>query len=591
MGGARTVVLAGLCLVAAGVPLAFSVGLASTFTLPKLVLLTAGLLIAAVGLLLSPPGALKATPLDRPLGLCAVVLTICTLTSQDRLLSLLGRYDSYAYGLWGLLLLACVYYIAAGLSEDDRARVLRVSLLVGGVVGAYALVQVTGHELFAGIGKMPTGRAVSTLGSPVDLGAFLATLAPLGFYWALSRAGERLFGAAMLLLIVGGLVASVARAAWLGAGLGCASYLVFAYRERMPGLKRLSWKTLAAAGALVVCVSVGGLSVRAKRQADLSRIEVWKTAWHVFLAHPALGTGLDTFEQDFRRSRTDEFIRLMDVARFQAYAHNDALQVLATTGLLGAAAYLYLLFAFLPAAKRALDGPEDALLEAALCAGLLGVFINVKFNPVALEVLMQISLLTGLLLSRQGRALGPAGQKAAVAGLFLLSAVSVLGALRMTQADRQIRLGQRYLKLNRPELATAPFERAMSLNPCEGAYPRQFINELGDRINASKDVAVRLRLLESGTEAGRKAVACHPSEVNSHYMYGMAALMKGQLGLPEGLPLAAREFDAALELDPKFTPLLQSRLDVATRMGDTAKAAEIKTRIEALDSLVKPLAR
>ena len=462
---------------------------------------------------------------------------------------------------------------------------LRACLLVGGVVGAYALVQFSGRELFEGIGKMPTGRAVSTLGSPVDLGAFLATLLPLGLYWTLSRPGERLFGAVMFLLVAGGLAASVARAAWLGAGLGCAGYLVFAFRERLPGLKRLSWRTLAVAGALVVCVGVGGLSVRAKRQSDLSRIEVWKTAGHVFLAHPALGTGLDTFEQDFRRSRTDEFIRLLDYHRFQAYAHNDVLQVLATTGLLGAAAYLYLLVAFLPAAKGALDGSEDALLEAALCAGLLGVFVNVKFNPVALEVLMQTSLLTGLLLSRRGRDLGPVGHKAATAGLFLLAAVSVFGALRMAAADRQIRLGQAYLKLNRPDLATAPMERAMSLNPCEPAYARQYLNELGDRINASKDVAVRLKLLESGTEAGRRSVLCHPTDVNAHYIYGTAALMKGQLGLPEGLPLAAREFDAALELDPKFTPILQGGLDVANRMGDAAKAAEIRARIQALHAL------
>jgi hypothetical protein len=417
----------------------------------------------------------------------------------------------------------------------------------------------------------------------VDLGAYLAALLPLALYWAL-KGGERTLGWAFLLSISAGLFATLSRGALLGAAAGCALYLALesGWRELRA---KLRWLLPGLAAAAVLGFVGLRLSSRQVRVADAARPEVWKTAWRVFLDHPWIGTGPDTFEQDFRRYRSEAFIHVMGTQSLQAYAHNDVLQALATTGLAGTAAYAALLAALCLAAKKGLEEASRRPQAAALCGGLAALFVVLKFDPVSLEVLTTAAVISGMLC-----ALPSAGEKpppwrrAILAGSLLISAGSAAYALRLVRADIAVKSAARLSAVS-PENAALLLRKGIKINPCESSYRVLYVNLLSERVNAAPGPASRKNLLSDPDALAPEA--CHPNDVAPHYILGIVSLMQAQAGMSGLLPRAAQELDAAIALDPNFLPMLKSRLDVAAMMDDKPAAEALSGRIRRLAELQK----
>ncbi len=76
-----------------------------------------------------------------------------------------------------------------------------------------------------------------------------------------------------------------------------------------------------------------------QEEASLNRIEAWRGAWMIFLQHPVTGTGLDTFATHFPA------VRSFATDKVWTHAHNDFLQFLSETGLIGAALAVWVLAA------------------------------------------------------------------------------------------------------------------------------------------------------------------------------------------------------------------------------------------------------
>ncbi len=569
-----------------------SQGAVAAFTLPKLVLLAFAVLTAASGALLSlRSGAVvpKRTALDLPLLAAAAALAVSTYHSQDRLLSLLGMYNYYAYSLWAMGLCAGLYYLAAWTDEESRLSILRFCLAASAAVGFYGALQVLRLDPFLGEGVLMGGRATSTLGSPISLGAYLALALPLGLHWSL-EGRERTFGCLCAAALAAGLLASVARGAWLGAAAGALAYAFWTGRLDALRADRKRRNAVIAAALLLAALAAGAVYSRLKysdKGVESTRMEIWRTAWSVFRGHPYAGTGPDTFELGFRSHKSAVHVRKSRSSmEYQAHAHNDILQALATTGLLGAAAYLAVLFGLLRAAAGALADPARRPWAAALCGGLLALFLNMKFNPVPLEVLALASLFAGLL-CRPASAQGPAawGGKAAAALLAAAALVSAGGAARLLAADRHVKAAQVLVAKGLPQPALRRFQDGLRLNRCEMSYHIAFVNYLSVQAAASRDLGVQRQLLELAAGSGAQAVACHPQMSLSHYSLGVAALMQARSGLTERLAVAERELDAAIERDPRMDSLLRTRLDTALLRGEPAQIQGFQRRLDELQAL------
>ncbi|MFI5350953.1 MAG: O-antigen ligase family protein [Elusimicrobiota bacterium] len=558
MRRAYSAVDAGFFLMVVLVPLAWTNVFAAEFTLAKFVTLNAALCLAAWGAALRPEAlAAGPTAFDAPLLAGLFVACLSAAASSDPSTNLLGRYDSWAYGLWSLALLAGVVQLAARSARGRESVRAGWMIWTAAIVGGYGVLQKCGIDPVLHIHSLPGGRAVSLLGSPVDLGALLALVWPLSL-WRLDS-DRRPRSALAAILVAGGLIACGSRGAWLGAGAGAAAYWLMSRRRPGEALRPSLGVPLAAVAGGIAWSFRPGASV-----VDAARREVWKTALTAFVHHPWLGVGPDGFEDAFRRLRTANYAALMTAQHNQAYPHNDLLHVLASLGLLGAAVYAWLLGALAKAARRALEPETSRPLAAALAAGVLALWVNLEFNPVALEVLVFAAIASGLLVSLGFPAEAPSRlPRPLYLAAGALATISLFYALGLARADAEYKRAAAAQASGSFAAARPLFARARKAAPCELSYILAEVNSLGDWINASHEVDDRLSLLALAEADGREAVSCHPRQVNAHYISGAAARMHYDLGFKDQLGVAASEFDAALALDPMFEPLIAARRDVA----------------------------
>lgn len=528
------------------------------FTLAKLLTLNAALAIAACGAAAVPQAiAGGRTVLDFPLAAGLILLCVSAAFSDDPFTSFRGRYDSYAYGVWGLALVAAASQLAARGARGREDGALRWLGWSAAAVGGYAILQKLGIDPVFQVKQLPTGnRAVSTLGSPVDLGAMLALLWPLTLRRVDAERGA--FPLLLAVLVAGGLLASGSRGAMVAAAAGTACYWLLSRREPRASLPR-SLGAAALAAALVL-----GWSFRSSASVrDLARVEVWKTALAAFRIRPWLGWGPDGFEDAFKILRSDLFVELLGSGTYQAYAHNDLLHVLSGTGLLGAAAYAWLLVSLGLAAKRALQSKQSRGRAAALFSGLLALWVNLALNPVALEVLVLAAVCAGLLVSLPAAPEARAPARFPLTVLAALAAASLVHAFVLARADAAYKRGAKAQAAGSFAAARAEIARARRAAPCELDYITGEVNALGDWINATRDVPERLSLLALGDAAAGAALSCHPRKSMSHYVAASVSRMHADLGFKDRLPQAVGEFDRALALDPKFEPLRNARRDAA----------------------------
>jgi O-antigen ligase len=519
--------LIGLCLVAA-CPLGWSRLFAAEYTLPKLLLLCIGLCVTAAGLIRSP-GVPRPAVMGKPLLAFGLALATSLAFSMDKRLSLLGRYNAYENGLLALSLYAAVYLAASWCAdEENRRKLLRWSLGVASLASAYGVLQAFGREPFTLSDELPAGRVVSTLGSPVDLGAYLALLFPIS-----------LRSIPALLAISAGLIATGSRGAWLAAAAGAGLYLL------LTGGRSRKANAALLAGAVLLALFAGyRLRSRPTSASDRARIEAWSTGLQVLREHPWLGTGPDTFGLEFRRRKSPGFVAVLGAQTHHAHAHNDVVEALATTGLFGAAAYLLLVALWSWHAWK----PAPALVGS-----LLALFISMKFNPISFEVMAQGALLAGLALPAAGKE--ARRWRAPAFAIFALAAMAAVSWLSV--ADLHTQKGREALGRGHVQAALQEFRKALRLNPCELKYRILHVNTLMDLIRPSPRSSPLL--LSEALDSGREAERCHPKDFNGPYIRGYAALVNSQAGVKDALPEAREALDRALALDPVFPSLLLLR--------------------------------
>jgi O-antigen ligase len=222
---------------------------------------------------------------------------------------------------------------------------------------------------FAGYLLMPIGLA---------LGATAENLAELQRAWTRRRVGWLALGdpvgsavvrrGAEAMVLIVGLVAAASRGAFVGFVF---LLLVFAALTRR--------KLLLAGIAAVALLGVGWIGLDAiiqgfgTRGLEGSRLALWRDALRMFPDFPLFGLGWNAFGTAYYRYQT--FWRPYF---FQA-AHNEYLDLLLTTGLVGAALALWALAELLP---RLLARARLSPADAGLVAGLAGLACHnlVDFN-------------------------------------------------------------------------------------------------------------------------------------------------------------------------------------------------------------------
>jgi O-antigen ligase len=315
---------------------------------------------------------------------------VSTLTSMSPRTSLLGDHESFG-GLGTVLSYGVVFFATRRLHRNasDAGWLLVAPVAASAAATAWALIQAAGRDPVAWTRLSAFGgslRPFGTLGHSTILASYLAMAFPLAATFAAlalqrgRRSPAAVFALAAILSAVL-VVLSLSRAGWLALVAAGLVLLLADFSGRARGSVGV---TAALAGAslgatiLYLALPAGepmldAIFERLRQLTEASaRVEIWRASASIFLANPIFGSGLDTFGLAFPPLRSVAYAYASaEWGLTPRRAHNEALHVLATQGLLGAAAALMLLRGFAIAALRALRraATEEKRILGAMLAG------------------------------------------------------------------------------------------------------------------------------------------------------------------------------------------------------------------------------
>ncbi|HET9050486.1 MAG TPA: O-antigen ligase family protein, partial [Candidatus Dormibacteraeota bacterium] len=281
-----------------------------------------------------------------------------------------------------------------------------------------------------------------------------------------------------------------------------------------------------------------------------TRIHIWRDTLALVASRPITGYGPDSFGLEFPRFATGDWTpdSVLDKA------HSDVLQVAATQGVVGAAAYLWLLGATTLMLWRQRRRPECAALLGAFVAYELTVQLNFSYLPSAAPfwIFLAAAAVAASPDRRYRRELPAVPRRAVAAG-----ACTALAAIGYPAVVQPFRADATYLAalgaaIDRPQDASADTAVARDEAPWEAAYAAEAGN-LAEGLDAADQPAPDARWAaarDAYTMADR--LGCADPAVFRHL-----ALADLRLGL-EGEALAAARRAVALDrFDGGNTALLR----------------------------------
>ncbi len=591
----------------------FSARTTEAFELPKTAVVRGVGLVLAVGIVAtgcaSPDrrrwlwGALRALTSDAVslgVALSLAVATLSTVTSVSPRTSLLGAQGSFA-GLFTMAAFAVIFFATRSLcrSGDAACGVLSGAVLGVGLAIAYGVVQLAGLDPLRWEGPIVFGgvpRVFSTQGHPNSFAQLLVVGAPAVALFFARAARARRYGEAALLGLMGiGIVGltglTLSRAGVLALATAALVLLWGGWRAGAParsgvlavaGLGACSLVALAVAmtsdlgaGFRAMADRVGGSTGSAGP--ELRRF-LWAGAWGAFRDHPFLGAGVDCLSLVFGRYRTAAAWSA-EWGETPLKAHAQALEVLATRGLLGGAAALVLSFGVCRAGVRAVAAKDrDGELSVAALAGLAAFLVHISFHfPTAAGTSLAVTFAAILCGRGETRPLPePAPARlttgAWIATVAVLSALSYGLILVPLRADVFAQAGTVALRTD-PRRAVALAREAVRLDRSRDVLWLRLAAALQADGLAEHEAAKRRALLEEARQVAEHGVGLVPvSAYNQAHLGTLLADLER-----EAPPLASRReveraFAAAQALDPNNADILMAAADAALAAGDLDRA-------------------
>jgi putative inorganic carbon (hco3(-)) transporter len=211
---------------------------------------------------------------------------------------------------------------------------------------------------------------------------------------------------------------------------------------------------------------------------------VWEGSLNIWKRYPLFGSGVETFAYSYYQDRPLAHNNVSEWDFLYNKAHNEFLNFLATTGVVGLATYSALLGWFGIVILRTLFSNSSAysLQEKQILVGLLSGIIALTvsnffgFSTVPVSVLLFLCLAIAAIIKDNSpeevaHRLPISGtQKAIVGGIFLIGGWLVLRVLNMWTADHNYYLGKSYLEAGYTVQGVTYLQTAVKDVPTEALY-------------------------------------------------------------------------------------------------------------------------
>ena len=460
----------------------------------------------ALGVVLRRRFVLYRSPLDIPLLIYALALAVSTALSTNVPRSLWGRYATPAGAFIPIAVCVSLYfaYVTHLRTRQQLMRNLGCFAAGGAVTAAWSVIQHYGLD-WINLDQQVSffGRSTGTFGNPAPQGWYVALMLPIAAWLFFEYRGRmRILTGTFWFLLVLALLSTGTRSGFIGAagGVACLAVALAALRRRQPHLNLRPTLALAVLFALAVTlyvtekhegenfadrVSIWSLS----SAANLVRYPLWRDALLMWKQYPVWGCGPDTFGDQHNFVRTSNLDA--NALVIWGHAHNEYLQQLVTAGVVGLAAYLFVIGVFLVHAfgilKRLLrlpvweQTPFDLIWPIALTASAISLLISQNFNPDYLATTLAFYIVPGMVIgwgALNGEmkvisiefAIPPVAKIGAVAGLVFCVALSSQQNLKLWDAHLSFRRAIAALEQNKFAAARTLIDRAVAASPSDANY-------------------------------------------------------------------------------------------------------------------------
>jgi len=269
----------------------------------------------------------------------------------------------------------------------------------------YGVVQYLGYNFTAHfLFKTSPGKVSSTIGNPNFLGKYLVLTLPLliSFYLHSDHIVKKTLFATGTTFAFVCLILTYSRASWIGFAFGFIFFLFLLlrsrikqttkdlviivllfllaviyfnmYRPKVNGLETPKGEGMVVNRALSLKEVEKGIGVA-------TRLFVWHKALILIAQRPWFGYGPETFEKAFRPYNLEYANRFNDYVRVDR-VHNNYLDLAFSVGILGLAAYLFILLVFFFSLFRSLRRSMDdrwRLIYIGIISGCIGYLVNDLF--------------------------------------------------------------------------------------------------------------------------------------------------------------------------------------------------------------------
>ncbi|TRZ50656.1 O-antigen ligase domain-containing protein, partial [bacterium] len=311
------------------------------------------------------------TPLDVPILLFLASQIISTIISINPHTSLWGYYSRFHGGLMSTVSYITLYYaLVTHFQNETKAikNLLTAILSSAAIISFYAILEHFGIDKNIWVQDVQN-RVFSTLGQPNWLSAFLIALLPISLFRAVNdnSAHQRLQNIGLSLLFLIAIIFTKSQS-----GIAATAVVLLLFFIIITVQRHKSWLLLSLLPLFALVLIFKGGTVRQTfsslnkinpfysntlaivTQENKTRIGgsdsmtirriVWEGAIKLGLTHPFFGTGVETFGYSYYWVRPAVHNLTSESDFLYNKAHNEYLNFFATTGFVGLATYLFLIF-------------------------------------------------------------------------------------------------------------------------------------------------------------------------------------------------------------------------------------------------------
>lgn len=301
------------------------------------------------------------TFLDIPLILFLISQIICTFNSIDIHISIFGYYSRLNGGLLSVICYSLLYWFLIPYFDDKfKSKIINFSLLSAFLISVFGILEHFGIDKNIWVQDVQS-RVFSTLGQPNWLAAYLAILLPFSLQRFLeSQKNISIIKYSILNIILFiCLLFTKSKSGILAAAISIALFFIIYL------FKSHQFKKIIPIILLFVTLSLfinnpikdilfpqKNISPPTSSNLNITPSEnirkiVWKGSLDLFKKFPIFGTGVETFAYSYYWTRPVEHNLTSEWDFLYNKAHNEYLNFLATTGLVGFITYLILIITVL----------------------------------------------------------------------------------------------------------------------------------------------------------------------------------------------------------------------------------------------------